>query len=116
MDAVVVPTIAPRLDKDVEDVAVLVDGPPQILPPPLDGHEEFVQVPRVAQPASSAPQPPRVVEPERLTPLADRFVRDRNAALGEEIFHITEAQAEAVIEPHRVTDDLGWKAVSVVAR
>jgi hypothetical protein len=41
--------IAPWLDEDVDHVAVLVDGPPEILLAPVDVHEQFVQVPRVAQ-------------------------------------------------------------------
>jgi len=107
--------IAARLDQDVEEVAVLVHGPPQILLSAVDRHEDFIQIPRVAQLASSAPQLPRVVESESLTPVADCFVRDGDASLREQIFHITEAQAEAVIEPDRVADDLGLEAVSAVA-
>ncbi len=34
--------IAPRLHENVEDVAVLVDGTPQILQPALDPHEQLV--------------------------------------------------------------------------
>ena len=33
-------SIAPRLDQDVDHVPVLVDGPPQVLLPALDPHEE----------------------------------------------------------------------------
>ena len=39
------PPIAPRLHENVEDVAVLVHGTPQILLLPLDLHEELVQIP-----------------------------------------------------------------------
>ena len=42
---------------------------------PRDGHEEFVQIPGVAHPTAAAPQSPRVVESERLTPLSNRFIR-----------------------------------------
>ncbi len=66
--------ISSGLDEDVDDVAVLVDGPPQILPSALNSHEEFVEIPRVAQTAMVAAKPPRVVEPERLTPLPNRFI------------------------------------------
>ena len=89
--------------------AVLVYGPPQILSSAVDRYEDLIEIPGVAQPASSAPQHPGVVEPERLTPVADGFVPDRDAALGEQIFHISKTQAEAEIEPDRVADDLGGK-------
>ncbi len=42
------PPIAPRLYEDVEHVAVLVHGPPQILLPPPDLDEQFIQMPGVA--------------------------------------------------------------------
>ncbi len=41
--------IAARLEQDVDHVAVLIDRTPEILPLPLDCHEEFVQVPGVAR-------------------------------------------------------------------
>ena len=47
--------IASRLDEDVEEVAVLVDGPPEISALPLNRCEDFVQIPRVAQAATAAP-------------------------------------------------------------
>ena len=37
------PAVAPRLDQDVEEVAVLVDGPPEILSSAVDRHEDFIQ-------------------------------------------------------------------------
>ena len=38
------PAVAPRLDEDIEDVAILIDGTPEIVPPSLDGDEDLVQV------------------------------------------------------------------------
>ena len=39
-------TYPPRLHENVDHVTVLVDRPPQILPAALDGHEQFIQIPR----------------------------------------------------------------------
>ncbi len=50
-----------------------------------------------------------------MTPVADSFVRDRDPPLGEEIFDISETQAEAVIEPDGVTDDFGRESIAVIA-
>ena len=69
-----------------------------------------------AQPASSAPQLPGTVEPDALTPLADGFVRDGDVPVAEEIVDVAETQAEPVVAPDGVTNDLGWKAVFVVAQ
>ncbi len=49
------PLIAPRRYKDVDHVAVLVHGTPQILLPPLDLDEYLVQMPGVAHAAPAAP-------------------------------------------------------------
>ena len=107
--------IAPRLHEDVEDLSVLVHGPPEILLPSLDLHEELVQVPGVALAAPAVSQPPRVVEPEPPTPLPNGLVRHGNTAFGEKIFCISETQAETVVEPDGVTDDVLGTSVSALA-
>ena len=107
--------IAPRLDENVNDIAILVHGPPQILPPPLNIHEHFVQIPGVAHAAPAVAQAPRVVESERQSPLPNRIIRDSNAALGEKIFDISETQAEPVVEPDGVADDVSGKSVPAIA-
>ena len=55
------------------------------------------------------------IRPELQAPLLDRLVGHSNAALGKQVLDLTEAQAKAVVEPHRVADDLGRESVSVVA-
>ena len=107
--------IAPGLAKDVDHVAVLVDGPPEILLAPVDIHEQFVQVPRVAQASLPAPEDPGVRRTEPPTPLPNRLVRYGDAPLSEEIFGIAEAQTEPVVEPDGVTDDFRRESVAVVA-
>ena len=101
--------------EDVDHVAVLVHGAPEILPSTPDRHEQLVQIPGVAHPLASAPQPPRVVGSEGLAPLPDRLVGDADPAFGEKILDITKTQAKAVVQADRVTDDLGREAVAVIA-
>ena len=105
-----------QLDEDIEDVAILIDGAPEIVPPSLDGDEDLVQVPSVTQPALSTLEPPGVCRTELDAPQPDRFVGHCEAALGQEIFDIAQAHTEAVIQPDGVADDLGGKAVSAVVR
>jgi hypothetical protein len=50
------------LEQDVDDLTVLVDGPPKILTLTADGHEEFVQMPGVTDRPGPLPEPPRVSE------------------------------------------------------
>jgi hypothetical protein len=39
------------LDKNADHVTVLIDRAPEILALAVDGHEDFVQVPRIAESA-----------------------------------------------------------------
>ena len=89
--------IAARLEQDVDHVAVLVNGTPGILPLPLDGHEEFVEVPRIAQATLSPLEGTGVRGAELQTPQSDGLVGDDDPPLCQEIFDISKAQAEAVV-------------------
>ena len=104
-----------RWHEDVQDVTVLVDRAPQILLATLERDEHLVEVPGVSHPTASAPQPPRVHRTEPLAPLPNRLVGDRHASLREEIFGIAEAEAESMVEPDRVADDVGRESISVIA-
>ena len=57
-----------------------------------------------------------VFGPKLDTPQPDRFVADRDSAIGHEIFGVTTAQIEAVIEPDCVLDDLSRETVTFVHR
>ena len=104
-----------RLHEDFQDVTVLVDLAPQILSASLDRDEHLVKIPGVSHPTAAAPQPPRVDRTEPLAPLPNSLVGDRHASLREEIFDIAEAEAEPMVEPDRVADDVGRASISVIA-
>jgi hypothetical protein len=103
------------LNKDIDHVSVLIHGTPEIIPPPLDVHEEFIQVPDVSQPSLPSPELSGVVWARPLAPLPEGLVGDHHASLGKEFLYAPEAQAEAVVEPNSVTDDLRGESVSAVA-
>ena len=104
-----------RLHEDVQDVTILVYCAPQILLATLDRDEHLVEMPGVSDPTAPAPQLPGVDRTEPLAPLPNRLVGDRHASLREEIFSIVEAEAESIVEPDRVADDVGWESISVIA-
>jgi hypothetical protein len=74
------------LEQDVDDLAVLVDGSPEVVALTANGHEEFVEMPGVADRPGLTLEPPRVRGAEGLAPVPDGFVRDGNAAVREEVF------------------------------
>ena len=48
--------------------------------------------------------------------MSDGLIGDRDAALGEQLFDFTKAEAESMVEPHGVADDLRGKTITAVAR
>ena len=60
-------------------------------------------------------QPPGVIGAELPAPLPTRFVRHDDAAFGQQILDIPEAQAVSVIQPDSVADDFRRKAMPKVA-
>jgi hypothetical protein len=85
------------LEQNVDDFAVLIDGPPEVLTLATNRHKEFVQMPRVADWAGTMPKPPRVREAEGRAPVSDGFERDGDASVRKEVFDVTEAQRESVV-------------------
>ena len=108
--------IPSRLDEDVEDFAVLVHGSPRVLSAPVARDEELVEVPGVAQATASLSESVRVGPSERLTPLADGLVSDGDAPLDEEVFHISQTQAEPKVESDWVAGFLRHTQVRCPAR
>ena len=69
------------LEQDVDDVPVLVDSSPEVLTLTANPHEEFVEMPRVADGPGSLPEPARVGEAKGVAPVPDGLIRDDDAAV-----------------------------------
>ena len=108
--------ISAGLEQDVDELAVLVDGPPEVLTLAADCHEEFVQMPRVADWPRPTPEPPCVGRTEGLAPVPDGLVRHCDGALGEDVFDVAEAEGEAVVEPDGVADNRWREPVAWIVR
>jgi hypothetical protein len=106
--------IAARLQQNIDDITVLIPGTPKILLLAVDSDEEFVQIPGITEASLLLLKTSGIVGPEFPAPLADGFLRNNDSAFGQKIFHITEAQTEAVIDPYGIADDFRWEAVSAV--
>jgi hypothetical protein len=102
----------PALDQDVQHEPVLVDRVPKPVLHPSDLHRDLVQVPFIAGPGQPAAD--LVGEPlaELQAPLPYGFMADRNAAGGEDLINVAQAERKAEIEPDGEADDLGWEAVT----
>ena len=80
----------------------------------FDLDEYLINLERIAIAPMISLQPHGVLRSELDTPQPDRFVADSDTSLGQQIFDVSVAQVEAVVDPHRLTDNLRWKSVSFV--
>ena len=92
-------SITARLDKDIEHITILIHRAPKVVAFALYLCEDFVQVPRVTETTLPTLQSTSIFRPELDTPKSDRFVRDPDAALSEQIFDISKAHAESLSRP-----------------
>ncbi len=106
--------ITPLLDKDVEYDSVLIDGAPQPVALPADLERHLVQMPLVAGTCTPTTESRGVARAELRAPCPDGLVADDDAALGEQILNVTEAEVETKVQPHGVSDDLGREAVTAI--
>jgi hypothetical protein len=91
---------------------MLVDGTPQPVPMLVDRERIFVQVPLVAASRMAPMQLACQQWAELAAPEPDGLITDLDAPLGEQLFDIAMAEREAVVQPHSVSDDLGWETVA----
>jgi hypothetical protein len=106
--------IAPGLNQDVEHNTILVDGAPEIMLHALDTDEDLVHVPLVARSWPAAPQAVGETAGELLAPAPHRLVGDSDTAFRPDQLNIAQAEAEHVVQPDSVADDLGRKPMTAV--
>jgi hypothetical protein len=106
--------ISPPLHHDVQDVPLLIHGPPKILPPLIDGEEHRIKVPFVAWLRPSVSELIGVLLAKCPAPLADSFIRHDDASCTEQLFDVSIAEAETEIQPDAVADDLRREAMVLI--
>ena len=93
--------MTPRLQQDFDHITILIYGTPEIVFLTVNSHEEFVDMPSIAETPLSLLETSGVVGPELPAPSSDGFIRNDDATFGEKIFHVTEAHAEAMDRPRQ---------------
>ena len=106
--------IAPGLNEDIEHNAILIDGAPEIMLHALDADEDLVHVPLVARSWPAASQAVGESSGELLAPAPHRFVGDDDATFSQDQLDITQTEAEHVVQPDSVADDLSRKPMTVM--
>lgn len=108
-------SISLRLNEDVEHLALVVDGAPEIVGPTANLKEDLVKMPSAGMLAPTPTDAPGVDTAELEDPSSDRFVGDVDTALRQKILDVAKTQLEPEVEPDRMCDDLGRKPVALVA-
>lgn len=107
--------IPAALDQDIEHGSVLVDGAPQPMLLASDADHNLIKMPFVSGCGQTPADPIGKALAELERPLPHRLVADQDTAGGQHLLHHAQAQWKSDIEPNRVGDDLGWKAMTFVA-
>jgi len=107
-------TIAPTLNIDIDHFAILINGSPQVVLFSVYLDKYLIKIKRITESTVLMFELASIGRPEFDTPQSDRLITDRDALLCQQVFNITEAQVESVVDPNCVADDAGMKTVSFV--
>jgi hypothetical protein len=98
----------------INHFAILIDCPPEVMLLAIDLYEDFVNEERVAIASVLSFQAASIDSPELDTPKADRFTADRDTAFGENVFDISMAEIESIVEPDSIGNDIRREAMAFV--
>jgi len=108
------PLVAPALNQHIENLALVIDGAPQVHPFASNPDHHLVEVPSIARPWAAPPQLSCDPGPEFQNPAPHRFIGNLQAALGQEILNVAVAQCEPEVQPNCVLDNRGREAVPAI--
>ncbi len=104
--------VSAALRQDVQNVAVLIDGAPQVVKLAVHGEIDFIEMPLIASLGAATSQGIGEFLAKFQAPLPDGFVTDDRTTCGQQLLDVTKAEAKTVVEPNGVADDFGWEAVA----
>ncbi len=99
-------------DQEVEHLAFVIYRPPQPVITATDLDNHIIEVPTRTGARTAAAKIARNQSAELQEPASNRFVRNIDATLGQQILDITKRKREPGVEPYRMLDDLGRKTMS----
>lgn len=107
--------VSPRLKDYLKNTAILVDRASQPEGPARNVHDNFIQVPEIAKARVSLSQHVGDQRSKLDCPAQDRLVRNVDATFQRQLFDRTQAQVEVHLEPDDMRDELGQKAIALIA-
>jgi hypothetical protein len=106
--------VAPPLHQNIQHLPVLIHGPPKIVLCTIDGEDDFIEMPLVTGLCSPSAQLIGVRLAKSAAPLPDRFIGEYDPARCQQFFQVAIAEGEAILEPNRVTNNLGRETIPLV--
>ncbi len=106
--------VAARRNQDIQNFTFAVDRTPQICALSVDRDKDLVQVPPGGGSWTRTSESPRISQAEFQRPAPNAFVGHVDAALGEKILDIPEAQRKPKIQPDSVLNDFRWEAMLAI--
>src|SRR5208337_1612208 len=103
------------LDQHIEDLALGVDGPPEIDHTAVDFQIDLVEMPSRMRLQTTLSQVGRDHRSEMVHPTPNGLVRHRHSALRQQILDVTQAEGEPEVEPYCLVNDLGRETIPGVA-
>src|SRR5258708_24960095 len=104
-----------RLDQHIEDLALGIDGAPQVNHAAIDLEIDLIQMPARVGLGSAFTQVRCDHRPEVVYPAPNGLVGDCNAALCQQVLYVAHAQGETEVEPDRLLSDLGLQTGASVS-
>src|SRR3954454_23587498 len=106
--------VAAALHQHIENLALVIDGAPQVHPVAGDANHHLIEVPPVARSWAAPSKPAGGPGAELQTPPPHRFIGNLQASLGQKLLDVAVAQGEPQIKPDRVLDDRRREAMSAI--
>ena len=107
--------VSTALQQGIENVTVGIDGAPQPVFLSLCGHDHLIKMPFVSKIAAGPPTKlTGELQAKFPRPFGNSLKRHLDPTFGKQVFNVAQAQRKPIIEPYRMRDDLGRKAVSFV--
>ncbi len=97
--------VAPSLHQEIENLAFIVDRPPEPEPPARNRHGLLVEMPARRWPRTATAKFAGEQRPEFQDPAPHCFVGDIQSTLSEQILDVAITEGETNIEPNRLSDD-----------
>src|SRR5271166_3559424 len=107
--------VALGLDQHIQNLALGVDGAPQVNHAPIDFQIDLVEMPSRMRFQAALSQVGRNHRSEMVHPTPNRLVRHRHSAFGQQILDVAQAEGEPEVEPYCLVNDFGRETIPGVA-